>query len=209
MTAIAYEIANQTTGYAWTHWTDEDLLLEYRSAGVREAFEELVKRYDKPLHHYLYRHLGNADSAEDAFQRTFMAVLKECSKFDASKAFRPWLYTIAANKAADHHRESKRFSVVSIDVPQENDRGDYSIADNVAGSEPEPFEDPMDREIASLVREAVAELPDTMRQAVYMIYFQGMTYHEAAKVLGVHRDTMAKRMRRAVAKLNFLLKNVG
>ena len=208
MTLTAYEVAHQT-GYTWTDWTDEDLMQEYRSAGIREAFEELVKRYKKPLYHYLYRHLGNADSAEDVFQKTFMAVMKECGKFDAGRAFRPWLYTIAAHKAADHHRESKRFSVVSIDVSQEHNQGDYSIAESVAGNEPEPFEDPMDREIASRVREAVAELPDTLRQAVYMIYFQGMTHREAAEALGVHRDTMSKRMRGAITKLNFLLKNVG
>ena len=209
MTLIAHEITTQTTECTWTHWTDKDLLLEYRSAGIREAFEELVKRYERPLFNYLYRQLGSAEGAEDVFQKTFMAVLKECGKFDADREFRPWLFAIAYNKAIDHQRETKRFSVISIDVSLEHDQNAYSIADNIAGNEPEPFEDPMEKEIADKVREAVASLPDPMRQAVYMIYFQGLSYTEAADSLGVHRTTLSHRVQSAVAKLNFLLKNVG
>ena len=207
-------IANETTalttaGCQWNNWTDEELLLEYRCTGIREAFEELVCRYERELYNYLYHCLGNVANAEDIFQKTFLTVLEECGKFDASRKFRPWLYRIAANKAADCHREKKRFSTVSIDAQQRNEADPCCIAEIIAGNEPEPFEEPMDREIAGKVREAVAALPEPMRQAVYMVYFQGMSNQEAADIIGIHSSTLSLRMKSAVMKLNFLLKNVG
>jgi RNA polymerase sigma-70 factor (ECF subfamily) len=208
-----FRIANETTVLAtacqWTDWTDEEILLEYRSTGIREAFETLVHRYERELYNYLYRYLGHAANAEDVFQKTFLAILKECGKFDASREFRPWLYKIATNKAIDCQREAKRFSVISIDAPLGSDPNACTVADVVEGSEPEPFEYPMDREIACKVREAVASLPDPMRQAVYMVYFQGMTYREAATAVGVHYVTLSVRLKDAIRKLNFMLKNVG
>jgi len=202
-------IADETTtltGCQWTTWTDEDLLLEYRSTGIREAFEELVHRYERDLYHYLYRHLGNTANAEDVLQKTFLAVLKGCDKFDASRKFRPWLYTIATNEAINIQRKAKHFRVIS---QVEEDSDAYSIVDNVIGNEPEPFAEEMDREIAGKVREAVDKLPKQLKQAVYMVYFQGLTYREAADEVGIHFTTLSERLQHAVRKLNFLLKNVG
>jgi len=206
MFRTTHDITAPAAECAWTDWTDEELLLEYRCTGIREAFEELVHRYERELYNYLYRYLGNSANAEDIFQKTFLAVLLECEKFETGRAFRPWLYRIATNKAVDHMREAKQFKVVSLDA---DDEDDYSIADTVAGNEPQPFEDPMDREIACKVREAVEALPEQMRQAIYMVYFQGLSYREAADAVGIHFGTLATRLNKGIEKLNFLLKNVG
>ena len=209
MLRIAKETTALTTECQWEEWTDEELLLEYRCTGIREIFEELVYRYERELYNYFHRHIGNADSAEDAFQKTFLAALKECDKFDAGREFRPWLFRIAANKMKDYHREKKRFSPVSIDTAYDGDDDTCTIGDNIVGNEPLPFEDPMSREIIGKVRESVAELPEKMRQAVYMIYFQGLSYREVADTIGVHASTVAGWVKDAVARLNFMLKNVA
>jgi len=190
----------------WKNWTDEDLLMEYRCTGIREAFEELVHRYERALYQYLYRHLGNAANAEDVCQKTFLLVLKGCDKFDDSRKFRPWLYTIATNEAINIQRKTKQLRAIS---QVENDSNVYSIVDNLVGNEPEPFEEQMDREVAAKVREAVKKLPKQLKQAVYMVYFQDLTYREAADAVGVHFTTLSYRLQNAVQKLNFLLKNVG
>jgi RNA polymerase sigma-70 factor (ECF subfamily) len=207
-----FRIANETTlttGCPWTHWTDEELLQEYRYTGIREAFEEIVRRYERELYNYLYRYLGNAANAEDVFQKTFLAVLEGCDKFEAGRSFRPWLYRIATNQAIDSQRKAKRFSVVSIDAPLGSDPDAGVVADTIVGNGPEPFEDPMDKEIAGKVREAVDTLPEPMRQVIYMVYFQGLSQREAADAVGIHSATLSQRLQRAVKKLNFLLKNVG
>lgn len=204
-----FSIANETTtltGCQWENWTDEDLLLEYRCTGIRAAFEELVHRYERELYYHLYRHLRNAADAEDVFQKTFLAVLKGCDKFEAGRKFRPWLYTIATNKAIDCQRKAKRLRVVCL-VDEDSDT--YNMVDNLLGNEPEPFEEEMNREIAVQVREAVKVLPKQLKQAVYMVYFQGLTYREAADAVGIHFTTLSDRLQGAIRKLNFLLKNVG
>jgi len=198
-----------TAGCPWTNWTDEELLLEYRCTGVREAFDEIVRRHERELYRYLYHYLGNAANADDVFQKTFLAVLKECSKFESGREFHPWLYKIATNKAVDHIRKAKQCTMISIDDPQGNNPNAYAVTEEIVGRESEPFEDQMDKEIACKVREAVDSLPEQMRQAVYMVYFQGLSYREAADAVGVHLSTVALRLKHAVQKLNFLLKSVG
>ena len=212
-----FRIANETTtrtaeyqqtGCRWENWTDEDLLLEYRCTGIREAFDEIVYRYERELYNYLYRYVRNSADAEDVFQKTFLAVLKGCDTFDSGREFRPWLYTIAANVAINFLRGKKRFCVVCHS--QIGDASDaFSVADNVVGNEPEPFGAQMDREIAGKVREAVEQLPKQLKQAVYMVYFQGLTYREAADAVGIHFTTLSERLKHAIGKLNFMLKNVG
>jgi len=204
-----FRIANETTTLTecqWKNWTDEDLLLEYRCTGIRETFDELVHRYERELYNYLYRHLGNSANAEDVFQKTFLTVLKSCDKFDASRKFRPWLYKIATNEAINCQRKSKHFRVIS---QIEDDSDAYGIAEKIVGTEPEPFEAEMDREIAGKVREAVEKLPKQLKQAVFMVYFQGLTYREAAEEVGIHFTVLSQRVHDAVRKLNFMLKNVG
>lgn len=211
MFRIINEETTPTAGCTWTDWTDEELLQEYRCTGIREIFEEIVIRYEQELYKYLYYNLGNATDAEDVFQKTFMAVLQNCDKFDESRKFRSWLYGLAAHKVSDHRRQAKHHirATRSIDEEIGNASATYSIADTLEGSEPQPFEDPMDKEIAQKVREAVEALPESMRQAVYMVYFQGLSYREAADAVGIHYSKLSHRLSSAVKKLNFLLKNVG
>src|SRR5262245_40098150 len=81
--------------------TDEELLVRFRDRGDRQAFTELVTRYERELFSYLKRYLGDAGMAEDAFQATFLQVHLKANQFEDGRAVRPWLYTIATNQAID------------------------------------------------------------------------------------------------------------
>src|SRR6266540_4130880 len=87
--------------------TDERLLTEYR-AGDKAQFAILVLRYQRELYHFLVRFLGDRAAAEDVFQETFLQVHQSADQFDVSRRFRPWLFTIAANKARDLIRSQAR-----------------------------------------------------------------------------------------------------
>ena len=80
--------------------SDEKLLEDYRH-GDKGSFAKLVSRYQRELYHFLVRFLGNRSSAEDVFQETFLQVHQSAEQFDTQRRFRPWLFTIAANKARD------------------------------------------------------------------------------------------------------------
>ncbi|GHT31814.1 DNA-directed RNA polymerase sigma-70 factor [Planctomycetales bacterium] len=185
-----------------SQWTDEDLLLEYRVSQSRSTFEELVRRYEKELFNYLNRYLGDAAAAEDVFQSTFLQVHLKCSQFEEGRTFRPWLYRIATNQAIDYRRRSSRYNLVSIDA--ETDEQD-SYAGQIAGNEIDPADNTVNDEEVQQVREAVSQLPDTLRQVLYLVYFQGMTYRDAAEALGVSACTVHDRLSSAVKKLNRLL----
>jgi RNA polymerase sigma-70 factor (ECF subfamily) len=189
----------------FSQWTDEELILEYRMTQQREAFEELVKRYERELFNYLRHYLGNTESAEDIFQTTFLQVLTKCNQFEEGRKFRPWLYRIATNQAIDLCRKMKRYQVVSIDETYDTNPDSVKLADLLVGDETDPAIRSINDEQSLQVRQAVERLPDFLRQVLYMVYFQGMSYRDAAESLGIPFGTIKSRLNTAVKKLNHLL----
>ncbi len=189
----------------FAQWTDEDLLLEYRSTQHRGAFEELVHRYERELYNYLRHYLGDAEGAEDAFQTTFLQVHLKCDQFEEGRAFRPWLYRIATNQAIDLRRRNRRHGAVSIDENFGDDESSINFGDVLQSEEPTPMEQSINGEQATQVRQAVDQLPDILKQVLYLVYFQGMKYNDAAESLGIPFGTVKSRLNAAVKKLNGLL----
>jgi len=186
------------------HPTDEELLLSYRSSGNRAAFEGLVARYERELYSYLRRYLGDATLAEDAFQATFLQVHLKMDQFDPERKFRPWLYTIATNQAIDAQRRNKRHRMVSLDrrnqIDSEGDVG--SLMQLLEGKEPGAASNLEREEREAWIRQAVEELPEQLRGALALVYYQGMKYREAAEVLGIPVGTVKSRLHAAILKLN-------
>jgi len=185
--------------------TDEDLLLRYRSEGDRLAFEDLVHRYETELYNYLRHYLGDAQMAEDAFQATFLQVHLKCDQFDEGRRVRPWLYTVATNQAIDAQRRNRRHRMASLDrrfsgKGSEEDGG--TLGGLLGNEERGPAENFVSAEEGEYVREAVEELPQTLRQVVILVYYQGLKYREAAEVLGIPVGTVKSRLHAAIQKLN-------
>ncbi|MCL2348303.1 MAG: sigma-70 family RNA polymerase sigma factor [Planctomycetaceae bacterium] len=188
--------------------TDEDLLLTYRESDDRVAFETLVERYERELFGYLRHYLGNNESAEDVFQWTFFLVHEKCHLFEEGRKFRPWLYRIATNQAIDTHRRNKQSrSAASIDTDYDVVNGWNPYHDQLI-SEETPAELASAFEQANQVRDAVEQLPEQLRQVLYLVYFQGMTYREAAERLDIPFGTVKTRLDMAIRKLNGVLAGV-
>ncbi|MCS7306385.1 MAG: RNA polymerase sigma factor [Thermoguttaceae bacterium] len=184
--------------------TDEELLFLYRDQGDREAFETLVRRYERELYHYLRRYLGDDQLAEDAFQLTFLQVYLKSDQFERGRKFRPWLYAIATNQATDMQRRNRRHRMVSLDRRlQENCQTEKScLAQMVEGSEQNPAACSESTEQAEQVRLLVDRLPEPLRRVVLLVYFQGLKYREAAQVLDIPVGTVKSRLHTAMAKLS-------
>jgi RNA polymerase sigma-70 factor (ECF subfamily) len=183
--------------------SDEALLERYRSAGDRQAFAELVKRYERELYSYLRRYLCDAVLAEDAFQMTFLQVHLKCSHFDGQRRFRPWLYTIATNQAIDAQRRNKRHRGISLDRPRSAANNDdvNTLVDLLVSRERDPAMNFETARHGEWVRGAVEALPDSLRAALTLVYYQGLKYREAADVLGVPVGTVKSRIHSAILKL--------
>jgi RNA polymerase sigma-70 factor (ECF subfamily) len=184
--------------------TDEELLLRYQSGNERSAFELLVQRYERELYSYLRRYLADATLAEDAFQATFLQVHLKMDKFDPERRFRPWLYTIATNQAIDAQRRNKRHRMVSLDRRNQTDsEGDVgSLLQLLVGREPGAAANLEQEERQEWIRRAVEDLPEQLRSALVLVYYQGMKYREAALVLGIPVGTVKSRLHAAILKLN-------
>jgi RNA polymerase sigma-70 factor (ECF subfamily) len=187
-----------------TELSDEALLLAYRGHADRLAFDELVHRYERELFSYLRRYLGDASMAEDAFQSTFLQVHLKCDQFEEGRKFRPWLYTIATNQAIDAQRRNKRHRGVSLDRNIKHDGSDDlgSLMDLLVSKEPNPDVRAENAQNREWIRRTVDELPETLREAVNLVYYQGLKYREAAEILKIPVGTVKSRLHAAILKLN-------
>ncbi|MGQ9606687.1 MAG: RNA polymerase sigma factor [Thermogutta sp.] len=185
-------------------WSDEDLIREYQEKGETKAFEELVRRYERELFGYLCQYLGDLQMAEDAFQSTFMQVHLKCSQFDPERRFRPWLYAVATNQAIDAQRRNRRHRNISLDrqfaAESDGDRSG-SLAEIVAGENPDPDDEMQAAERREGMRRAVDALPENLRQVLMLVYYQGLKYREAADILDIPVGTVKSRLHTAVRKL--------
>ncbi len=176
--------------------TDEQLLAEYLR-GDRQAFTELIGRYQSELYNYLLKFLSQPALAEDVFQETFLQVHLSAESFQAERRFRPWLYTIAVNKARDLLRKQKRRQTVQI-TGQGEDESDGQVWDSLLREETTP-EDIFDQEQEKvLVRETVDKMPDHLREILILAYFQQMPYKEMSDILALPLGTVKSRLHAAV-----------
>jgi RNA polymerase sigma-70 factor (ECF subfamily) len=184
--------------------SDEQLLLAYRDRADRDAFNQLVHRYERELFSYLRRYLGDASMAEDTFQATFLQVHLKGDQFEEGRKFRPWLYTIATNQAIDAQRRNKRHRSVSLDRNTRPEGSDdvAALIDLLASSEPAPESNLDATHQRQWIRDAVESLPEALRQAVNLVYYQGLKYREAADILEIPVGTVKSRLHSAILKLN-------
>jgi len=186
--------------------TDEDLLLAYRSRGDRAAFEQLVQRYETELYSYLRNYLKDAQMAEDAFQATFLQIHLKCEQFEPGRKVRPWLYTVATNQAIDAQRRNRRHRMLSLDRRRDDERLDNkdrgAFVDLLDSQDLDPVEQFTLEENNQAVRDAIDQLPESLRRVVLLVYFQGLKYREAAEALSIPVGTVKSRLHTAVARLN-------
>jgi len=179
--------------------TDEQLLVEYRN-GNKAAFARLVSRYQRELYHFLVRFLGNRSSAEDIFQESFLQVHQSADQFDLQRRFRPWLFTIAANKARDLIRSQARRPTNPLSAsisPGDRESGEFIDLMQSTGELPsEPMEK---RELQDLVHSTVSSMPEHLREILLLSYFHQFPYKQISEILDIPLGTVKSRLHAAVA----------
>jgi len=179
-------------------YTDAELLKRYRE-GDETAFREIVERYKNSLYSFLRRFLNRQDLVEDVFQETFLQLFASRDSFDTSRPLRPWLFTIAANKAKDALRKMQRHSSMSIGAIA--DSGDVSVDDviNILTSyKTTPADEVTMEETARRVRAIVADMPENLRGILILAYFEQFSYKHMAEILSIPIGTVKSRLHTAV-----------
>jgi RNA polymerase sigma-70 factor, ECF subfamily len=184
---------------------DEELLATYTETGNRDAFEELVHRYERELYSYLRQFLGDAQLAEDAFQTTFLQVHLKCRQFAPGRRFRPWLYAIAAHQAVDllrRNRRHKAMSLTTVSGDGVTDDERRSLDSLVETEEADPSERLKVIEDCDWTRSALKKIPAKLRQVLMLVVYKGLSYQKAAELLGIPLGTVKSRMNSAIASLH-------
>lgn len=182
-----------------TERTDEQLLAEYRQ-GDRNSFAQLMARYQREVYHFLVRFLGDRAAAEDVFQETFLQVHQSAEQFDLSRRFRPWLFTIAANKARDLIRSQARRPTNPLSAsisPGDDDSGEF--IDLMQSTVPMPDDSMQREELQELVKKTVMHMPEHLREILLLSYFHQFPYKQIGDILDIPLGTVKSRLHAAVA----------
>jgi RNA polymerase sigma-70 factor (ECF subfamily) len=178
--------------------SDEALLAAYME-GDREAFHELMERYSNELLQFLTRFLGSRAAGEDVFQETFLQIHLSADTFDPSRRFKPWLFTIAANKARDYHRKHKKRTQVSLSASVGSDDDGQRFVDLLEADLPSPDAPILDAERSRLVKSVMDSMPAHLREILLLSYFQKLSYNQIADALEIPLGTVKSRLHSAVA----------
>ena len=180
------------------HAADDSAVVTAFLGGEERAFSELVERYQTRLLNFIYRTIGDRDRAEDLVQEVFIRVYRHLHRFDRSKKFSTWVYTIASNLAKNELRNRSRNPLVLFQTL----RGSQGSEDE---ERPLQFEDttsrPDDlfrkRHLRELVEESVAKLPEHHRQVFVLRELEGKSYEEIAEITACNLGTVKSRLNRA------------
>ena len=179
--------------------TDEQLIAAYRG-GDRTSFAQLVERYERELFHFLVRFLGDRAAAEDIFQETFLQIHQSARNFDVDRRFRPWLFTIAANKARDLIRSNGRRPTNPLQASiNPGDEGGGEFLDLMKSNDALPDQPLEKRELREKVQHTVMNMPDNLREILLLSYFHQFPYKQIGDILEIPLGTVKSRLHAAVA----------
>ena len=171
--------------------TDAELIASAIS-GHPDGFEELVIRYQRQITSYVFRMLGDYESALDVTQEVFIKVYNSLDRYSVEYKFSTWLYRIAHNAAIDHMR---RNSVTPQSLEAENADGSFQIQLESRGLSPE--QDRERTEWRAEIEAVVKDLPATYRDLIILRHSKDLSYDEIAAVTGLPLGTVKNRLFRA------------
>src|SRR6476660_1242463 len=151
-----------------------ETLIQRCLQGDQVAWEQIVRLYWRKVFNVAYKFVGKHDEAEDLAQDIFLKIFKSLDTFDRRANFQTWLISISRNLCIDHYR-SVRKERETID--REVDTSELAPPVQEAG----PFAALEQRDRVALLKQALASLPDTLRQAVLMRDIQELSYQEIAE----------------------------
>lgn len=180
--------------------SDAELLKLYES-GNEAAFRELANRYKDNLYAFLRRFLGRQDLVEEVFQETFLQMYNSRDSFDKSRPLKPWLFTIAANKAKDKLRSRQRKSAMTIgNIADSQEMSFEEMMNTLSSDNTEPYSELETKERSERVREIISGMPETYREILIFAYFNQFSYKQIADILSIPIGTVKSRLHTAVGR---------
>ncbi len=193
---IAHAVAPNATPLA-----DTELVVR-ALAGREDGFEELVRRYQRPIVAYVYRMVGDYDAALDLAQEVFIKVYNSLGRYRPEFKFSTWIYRIAHNAAIDHLRRQGAARIEEMEV--EGQEGS-TFEKPLASKAPTPEQETERGERRAEIEEVVAQLPPAYRELIVLRHSHDLSYDEIAEVTSLPLGTVKNRIFRAREAMRELL----
>jgi RNA polymerase sigma-70 factor (ECF subfamily) len=177
---------------------DTNDIIARHLAGDERAFGEILQRYRSRLLSFIYRMIGDRERAEDLVQEAFIRIHRHLHRFDSTRKFSTWAYTIASNLAKNELRNRSRNPLVyyqSARTRGDDDQRPLQFED--ATSRPDDMY--ANRHLKELVDATVERLSPAHREVFVLRELQGKSYEEIAAVTQCNLGTVKSRLNRARA----------
>jgi RNA polymerase sigma-70 factor (ECF subfamily) len=184
--------------------TSDEQIVERALAGDREAFGEIVCRWERRIFALAYGILGREEDARDATQETFIAAFRNLGAFRGDAKVSSWLHRIAVNQCITRQRRAKVRGETSLEAEEEDGGTQFASRDDTS-----PAQWTEGEERSEAVRRAVNSLPPELRSVVVMKEFEDLTFQEIADTLGVPLSTVKSRLYTALKQLRMRLEKFG
>jgi RNA polymerase sigma-70 factor (ECF subfamily) len=175
--------------------TDEELVTAHLEGRPR-AFQSLYDRYRDRLVHFITRKTGDPDRAQDLVQEAFIRVTRHLHRFDTSKKFSTWIYTIAGNLSKNELRNRSRSPLVLFQKLTGNWDDDHRPI-QFEDSSTKPDDLYRKRHLRRLVEDTVQTLPEHHQLVFRLRELEGKSYEEISEITGVNLGTVKSRLHRA------------
>jgi RNA polymerase sigma-70 factor (ECF subfamily) len=173
---------------------DDTMLVEACLRGDRNAFDELVDRYEGPLFSAAYRITGSIEDAMDATQNSFVNAYEKLHTFDPTYRFFSWIYRIAVNQ--------------SLNLVDRR-RDQTTLEDDAPAAAPDPSEVFDSTEIRGQLKRALLELEPFYRTVIVLKHLEGFSYREIGELLDIPEKTVKSRLFTARQRLRVILTERG
>ena len=163
-------------------------------AGDEKAYRELVERYQAQVYSVALRMVRRSEDAEDLTQETFVRMFRALSRYDPTRPFAAWLFTIASRLCIDHIRR-RRVSPISLTQRERESEEEYEIDVEDPGLKPD--EAAVHAEESRRAADLIDSLPPHYRIVVILRHVQDLSYEEIAEALHLPLGTVKARIHRA------------
>jgi RNA polymerase sigma-70 factor (ECF subfamily) len=183
--------------------SDEQAMWRVQQLDDEAAFGQLVRRWEGPIQRLCERMTGDAHTAQDLAQETFVRVFARRKEYQGEGKFSTWLWRIALNLCYDELRRRHRREKNSF----ESEGGEpLTVLEAFTAADPAPDKLLAERERSWMVRRALDQLPEIYRAVLVLRHYEDLKFREIADVLGVPEGTVKSRMTEALSQFGRLLK---
>lgn len=174
---------------------NDEKLIDRCREGDRNAFDVLIRRYERPIYHLAYRLAGNYDDAHEIAAETFLRIYRAIGTFQCAITLPAWINRIVANVFFDMRRRAHRHPAVSLEGLMEKAGDAVLPCDDVHTVSPQAQVEENERK--HILDDAISALPDYQRMMVTLFHNEGRSYEEIADIMRIPVGTVKSRLNRA------------